>query len=174
MKLESKYKTFIHENAFENVVCKMAVILFRGRWINIASITFNFRSTPWIKFFQSKSLAEKKILLTMFWHCWDTRINASFYPVLSPKWISKLPTSLPTLKVNYKVPTDVFIKLSRMIISISTSRELTNYGHIKYKAFNPKMKESLIVIFHEISKPRYWGSDIIFILEMQRRCRDSY
>ena len=27
-------KLFIHENAFENIVCKMAVILSRGRWVN--------------------------------------------------------------------------------------------------------------------------------------------
>ena len=33
VKLESKYKTFIHENACENVVCEMSVILFRGRWV---------------------------------------------------------------------------------------------------------------------------------------------
>ena len=31
MKLESKYNIFNHENAFENVVCKMLIILFRPR-----------------------------------------------------------------------------------------------------------------------------------------------
>ena len=25
---------FIHENAADNIVCKMAVISFRGRWVN--------------------------------------------------------------------------------------------------------------------------------------------
>ena len=35
MKFESKCNFFIHENAFENVVCEMAAILSRGRWVNI-------------------------------------------------------------------------------------------------------------------------------------------
>ena len=30
-------KIFIHENAFENVVCEMAAILSRGRWVTIMS-----------------------------------------------------------------------------------------------------------------------------------------
>ena len=33
VKLESKYKSFIHENVFENFVCEMA-ILYWGRWVN--------------------------------------------------------------------------------------------------------------------------------------------
>ena len=35
VKFESKYKTFIHENAFENVVWEMVDILSRGRWGNV-------------------------------------------------------------------------------------------------------------------------------------------
>ena len=31
VKFCSKYKTFIHENASENIVCEMAAILFRAR-----------------------------------------------------------------------------------------------------------------------------------------------
>ena len=34
VKFESKYNFFIHENAFENVVCEMAAIRSR-KWINI-------------------------------------------------------------------------------------------------------------------------------------------
>ena len=34
VKLLSKFKHFIHENASENIVCEMASILFRGRWVN--------------------------------------------------------------------------------------------------------------------------------------------
>ena len=30
MKFESKYKTFHHENVFEDVVCEMAAILSKG------------------------------------------------------------------------------------------------------------------------------------------------
>ena len=41
VKFESKYKDFIHENADENVVCEMAAILSRGRWVNRTSITSN-------------------------------------------------------------------------------------------------------------------------------------
>ena len=33
VKYKSKYKAFIQENAFENVVCEMAVILSRGWWV---------------------------------------------------------------------------------------------------------------------------------------------
>ena len=29
---------FIHENAFENIVCEMAAILSRGRWVNFRSL----------------------------------------------------------------------------------------------------------------------------------------
>ena len=32
--LNRNTKVFIHENAFKNVVCKMAAILSRGRWVN--------------------------------------------------------------------------------------------------------------------------------------------
>ena len=32
--LRQTTKLFIHEQAFENVVCKMVVILCRGRWVN--------------------------------------------------------------------------------------------------------------------------------------------
>ena len=31
-------KIFIHENASENVICEMAAILFRGRWVNIVFV----------------------------------------------------------------------------------------------------------------------------------------
>ena len=34
MKFESKYKIFVHINASENAVCKMAAILSRGIWVN--------------------------------------------------------------------------------------------------------------------------------------------
>ena len=33
MNYNQNTKLFIHEYAFENVVCKMAAILFRGRWV---------------------------------------------------------------------------------------------------------------------------------------------
>ena len=39
MKLESKYKLFIHKNAFENVVWEMAAILARGILVNIPEHT---------------------------------------------------------------------------------------------------------------------------------------
>ena len=32
--LTQNLNVFIHENVFENVVCEMAAILCRGRWIN--------------------------------------------------------------------------------------------------------------------------------------------
>ena len=32
VKFESIYKTFDYENAFENIICEMMVILSRGRW----------------------------------------------------------------------------------------------------------------------------------------------
>ena len=41
VKLLSKYKTFNQENAFENIVCEMAVIFSRGRWANHVEIKFN-------------------------------------------------------------------------------------------------------------------------------------
>ena len=34
VKYQSKYKIFIHENAFENIVCDTAAILFKVRWFN--------------------------------------------------------------------------------------------------------------------------------------------
>ena len=34
VKFQSKYKFFIHENAYENIICEMAAILSRGRWVN--------------------------------------------------------------------------------------------------------------------------------------------
>ena len=34
MKFESKYKIFNNENAFENVVCEVVVIMSRERWVN--------------------------------------------------------------------------------------------------------------------------------------------
>ena len=37
--LNRNTKLFIHENAFESVVCKMAAILSRGRWVNNVSHT---------------------------------------------------------------------------------------------------------------------------------------
>ena len=45
VKFYSKFKNFIEENAFENVVCKMAAILFRGRWVTAVE-TPNYRC-PW-------------------------------------------------------------------------------------------------------------------------------
>ena len=33
-KFESKYKTLVHEKTFEKVVCEIAAILFRERWVN--------------------------------------------------------------------------------------------------------------------------------------------
>ena len=32
--LQIKYKVFIHKNGFENIVCKMAALSSRGRWVN--------------------------------------------------------------------------------------------------------------------------------------------
>ena len=34
LKFESKYKIFIHENAFENVICGIVAILSRGDELN--------------------------------------------------------------------------------------------------------------------------------------------
>ena len=34
-------KLFIHENASENIVCEMAAILPRGRWVNVSCSNFN-------------------------------------------------------------------------------------------------------------------------------------
>ena len=35
LKFELKYKTFIHENIFENVICKMVAILSRGEVLKV-------------------------------------------------------------------------------------------------------------------------------------------
>ena len=43
-KFEPKYKLFIHENAFENVVFEMAAILSFGRWVNVVHPMY--RETP--------------------------------------------------------------------------------------------------------------------------------
>ena len=34
VKSESKYKIFIHQNASEYVVCEIAAVLSKGRWVN--------------------------------------------------------------------------------------------------------------------------------------------
>ena len=40
MKFKSKYKLFIQENTSEYVVCEMAAILSRGRWVKGQAITW--------------------------------------------------------------------------------------------------------------------------------------
>ena len=39
VKLWSKYKLFIHEIAPENVICEIAAMLSRGRWVNTEGTT---------------------------------------------------------------------------------------------------------------------------------------
>ena len=34
VKFDSKYKIFIKEKLFENIICEMAAILSRGRWVD--------------------------------------------------------------------------------------------------------------------------------------------
>ena len=38
-KLNQNFNIFIQENAFENIVCEMAAILSRGRWVNGRPVT---------------------------------------------------------------------------------------------------------------------------------------
>ena len=38
MKFKPKYKIFIHENAFENIVYEMAAILSRERWVKMPAL----------------------------------------------------------------------------------------------------------------------------------------
>ena len=40
-----KSNYFIQENAFENVICEMATILSRGKWVNTTMLTFGNRFT---------------------------------------------------------------------------------------------------------------------------------
>ena len=44
--LNQNTKLFIHENAFENVVCELAAILSRGRWVNIGLANVFYRKRP--------------------------------------------------------------------------------------------------------------------------------
>ena len=39
VKFDSKYKTFIYENAFENFICKMVAIYSKGRWVDCYRIS---------------------------------------------------------------------------------------------------------------------------------------
>ena len=41
VKLESKYKIFIHKNGVGNVACEIAVILPRGKWVKASYFTVN-------------------------------------------------------------------------------------------------------------------------------------
>ena len=62
MIFESKYRLFIHENAFKNVVCEMATIFCRGRcFYIIEAICKQFcRITLWTALFKNKNnLAEE-------------------------------------------------------------------------------------------------------------------
>ena len=49
-RLSSVLKLFIHENAFENIVCEMAAILSRGRWVKrviaLNRLCFTFYPLP--------------------------------------------------------------------------------------------------------------------------------
>ena len=48
MKLWTKYKIFIHENASEIIVCEMAVILSKERWIDTSDVVkINQFKTMW-------------------------------------------------------------------------------------------------------------------------------
>ena len=40
-------KLFIHENASENIVCEMAAILSRGRWVNGEINNGTYYLYPW-------------------------------------------------------------------------------------------------------------------------------
>ena len=50
-------KLFIHENASENVVCEMAVILSRGKWVKV--ITHPYPTTPTPIFCHTNKLVQR-------------------------------------------------------------------------------------------------------------------
>ena len=41
MKLKIKIKNFIHQNTSQNIICKMAAGLSRGRWVNLSPLWYN-------------------------------------------------------------------------------------------------------------------------------------
>ena len=46
IKLQSRYKIFIHENVSENIVCEIAAILSRGRWVK-QKLEIKLAVLPW-------------------------------------------------------------------------------------------------------------------------------
>ena len=80
LKFKSKCKHFIHENAFENVVCKVSAILSRGRWVNFV--------IPDPTIYVMHPLQQGLI-----WHCWIC-INNQRTPVLTNMLIISIPSQL--------------------------------------------------------------------------------